>query len=54
MGVEGVGSCSGALEVMVKSEAKESIVVCECERAMKLSEAQRLTRVLLLYIVSLS
>jgi len=26
-GVEGVGSSSGALEVMVKSEAKESIVV---------------------------
>jgi hypothetical protein len=28
MGVEGVGSCSGALEMMAKSEVKESIVVC--------------------------
>ena len=27
MGVEGVGSCSGALEMMAKSEVKESIVV---------------------------
>jgi hypothetical protein len=30
MGVEGVGSASGALEVMVKSEVKESIDVYVC------------------------
>jgi len=39
MGLEGEGSDSGTVEVMVKSEVKESIVVyvvCELKDAMKL------------------
>ena len=57
MGVEGEGSDSGALEVMVKSEAKKSIVVYVVgglRDAMNLSEAEKLIHTLLLYLVSLS
>jgi hypothetical protein len=53
MGVEGVGSASGALE-MVKSEVKESIGVCVCGlKDVNLSEDERLIRALLLYLGSL-
>ena len=53
MGVEGVGSASGALE-MVKSEVKESIGVYVCGlKDVNLSEDERLIRALLLYLESL-
>ena len=44
MGVEEMGSASGELEVRVKSEAKESIVMCVCglRDALNLSEAKKL------------
>jgi hypothetical protein len=52
IGVEGEESESGTLEVMVKSEAKKSIVVDVCEvrelrETLKLSEVERLTHALL-------
>jgi hypothetical protein len=51
MGVEVVGSASGAFEAMVKSEAKESIGVCVCgwRDAMNMSKAERLFQALFLY-----
>ena len=49
-----VDSASGALEVMVKSEVKESIGVCVCGlKDVNLSEAERLIRAVLLYLGSL-
>ena len=57
MGVDGVVSCSGPLEVRVKSEVKESIVVYvvrELRDAVKLSEADRLLHAHLLYNVGLN
>jgi hypothetical protein len=53
MGLE-VGSDSGALEVMVKSEVKESIGVCVCGlKDVNLSETEMLIRALLLYLGNL-
>ena len=56
MGTSGVSSASGALE-MVKSDAKESIDVfgrVSREMLVNLSDAERLIRALLLYLVSLT
>ena len=51
MGPEGVGSTSGAVEMMAKSEVKESIDVCVCGlKDVNLSEDERLIRALLLYL----
>ena len=54
MGPAEVGSASGALEMMAKSEVKESICVCVCGlKDVNLSEDERLIRALLLYLGSL-
>ena len=52
MGVSGVGSASGALLMMAKSEAKESIGVCVCgwRDAMNPSEP---FQAVLLYLIGL-
>ena len=54
MGPEGVGSASGAVEMMAKSEVKESIGVCVCGlKDVNLSKDEKLFRAPLLYIGSL-